>query len=588
MHPLRRLLPYYRRYGLPFTAGNALLLGSRGFEAAIPGLLGAGIDRIATGRPAGLAIAFGILACVAGRFAAILVGRRAIRRIGVAVAYDLRNRLYAHLERQGPGFFARYRTGDLMARAINDIGLVRQLVAQGTRTALVLGFSGLIGLACMFHESTALALWILPPLPLVFAVAWWLSGRLRAESMGVQEGFSELSERVQENLGGIRTIQALTQEEAEILRFAAVNDRYARRNLELVTTGSRLAAWMPGLGALCTLTVLIAGGRLVQTGELSLGAFTAFLWYLGMLLWPVREAGNVVNLFQRGFAGCDRLFELLDTPPEIADPLAPDAPLELAGRIELSHVSARYPGSARPALEDVSLSLAAGEWVGIVGRVGAGKSTLLRLLVRLLEPSLGEIKIDGFALARLPLAVLRSRIALVPQEAFLFSESLRANVAYDDATRAPAEVHAAAEAADLWDTLSAFPEGLETRVGERGITLSGGQKQRVTLARSFVRDTPVLLLDDAFSSLDAATGSRVLRRLRELRRGRTTLLVSHRVSAVREADRIIVLEAGRVLESGSPAELRARGGAFAELERAQGRREQLLRELAKETGGEAA
>ncbi len=588
MHPLQRLLPYYRRYWLPFTAGNLLLVVSRLFEAAIPRLLGAGIDRIAAGAPAGLAIALGILACVSGRFVTILVGRRAIRRIGVAVAYDLRNRLYAHLERQGPGFFTRYRTGDLMARAINDIGLVRQLVAQGTRTALVLGFSGVIGLACMFRASPRLALWILPPLPFVCAVAWRLSGRLRAESVSVQAGFSELSERVQENLAGIRTIQALTQEDAEAVRFAAVNDRYAVRNLELVTTSSRLAAWMPALGSLCTLTVLIAGGQLAQSGELSLGAFTAFLWYLGMVLWPVREAGNIVNLFQRGFAGCDRLFELLDTQPEIVDPPAPDASPEIVGRIELAHASCHYPGSARPALADVSLVLGAGEMVGIVGRVGAGKSTLLRLLVRLLEPSSGEIKLDGRPLAQLPLAILRSRVALVPQEAFLFSESLRENVAYDDTPRGPAEVRAAAEAADLWDTLGAFPEGLETRVGERGITLSGGQKQRVTLARSFVRDTPVLLLDDAFSSLDAATEARVLRRLHELRRGRTTLLVSHRVSAVREADRIVVLEAGRVLETGSPAELRARGGAFAELERAQGRRERLLRELASETGGEAA
>jgi len=588
MHPLRRLLPYYRRYWLPFSAGNALLVGSRLFEGTIPLLLGAGIDRIAAGRPAGFAIAAGIAACVAGRFAAILVGRRAIRRIGVAVAYDLRNRLYAHLERQGPGFFGRYRTGDLMARAINDIGLVRQLVAQGTRTLLVLGFSGLIGFSCMFYQSPSLALLILPPLPLIFVVAWRLSGRLRAQSLLVQEGFSELSGRVQENLGGIRTIQALTQEDAEIHRFEATNDRYVLRNRELVRTSSRLAAWMPGLGALCTLTILMAGSRQVQTGEITLGAFTAFLWYLGMLLWPVREAGNLVNLFQRGFAGCDRLFELLDAVPEIADPPALDAPAALAGAIELRRVSCRYPGATRPALDDVSLAISAGEMVGIVGRVGAGKSTLLRLLVRLLEPCAGQIEIGGCALRQLPLALLRSRVALVPQEAFLFSESVRENVAYDDVTRAPAEVRAAAEAADLWDTLSAFPEGLETWVGERGITLSGGQRQRVTLARSFVRDTPVLLLDDSFSSLDAETEARVLRRLRELRRGRTTLLVSHRVSAVREADRIVVLEAGRVLESGPPAELRARGGAFAELERAQGRRERLLRELAGATGGEAA
>jgi ATP-binding cassette subfamily B protein len=281
----------------------------------------------------------------------------------------------------GPGFFARYRTGDLMARAINDIGLVRQLVAQGVRTLLVLGFSGLIGFTCMLHQSPSLALLILPPLPLSPG-AWRISAACARSRCG-PEGFSELG-RVQENLADPHH-QALPRRRPR----SASSRRTARpRNLALVRT-SRLAAWMPGLGALCTITILMAGGRRVQTGEITLGAFTAFLWYLGMLLWPVREAGNLVNLFQRGFAGCDRLFELLDAVPEIADPPASEAPATLAGAIELRRVSCRYPGAARPALDDVSLGIAAGEMVGILGRVGAGKSTLLRLLVRLMEPSAG-------------------------------------------------------------------------------------------------------------------------------------------------------------------------------------------------------
>ena len=327
---------------------------------------------------------------------------------------------------------------------------------------------------------------------------------------------------------------------------------------------------MPGLGALCTLTILMAGGRQVQTGELTLGAFTAFLWYLGMLLWPVREAGNLVNLFQRGFAGCDRLFELLDTVPEIADPPAPDAPRELAGADRaVARQRCRYPGAARPALEDVSLAIAAGEMVGIVGRVGAGKSTLLRLLVRLLEPSQACDRDRRLRARPPPARASCARASRSCRRKPSCSPRACARTWPTTTSRARRPRCAPRPRPPTCGTRSTpFPRASRRWVGERGVTLSGGQKQRVTLARSFVRDTPVLLLDDAFSSLDAETEARVLRRLRELRRGRTTLLVSHRVSAVREADRIVVLEAGRVLEVGKP---RRAAGAGRRLRRARAR-----------------
>jgi ATP-binding cassette subfamily B protein len=576
---LRRLLPYYHRYRTPFWWGLGLLAFARVFEALIPQLLKVAIDDLAVGRGRFLpAAGAGIAVCTLARFAFIWVGRRAIRRIGLAVAYDLRNRLYDHLQRQGPLFFARHRTGDLMARAINDIGLIRQMVAVGTRTVFVLVCSALVGFAFMLRESMELTLLLGLPLPGIFLTGLLLARRVHAQSLLVQEGFSSLSERTQENLAGIRTIQALVQEEQELRRFQETNQRFVGRYLDLIRTNSLLAAYMPGWSSLATLVVIAAGGSRVVSGELSLGSFTAFLWYLNLVLWPVREAGAMINLFQRGSAGLERLFELLDHPPEIAD-VPSGAPGELQGAIELRALRYRYPGAPRDALAGLDLRIAPGETVAVLGRVGAGKSTLLRLLVRMLDPPPGTVLLDGRDVRELPLALVRDEVALMPQEPFLFSESVRENLAYDDPDRSHDEVESAAWAADLAETLDRFPDGLETPVGERGVMLSGGQKQRVTLARALVRDTPVLLLDDPFSSVDSSTEERILERIVALRAGRTTVLVSHRVAAVRGADRVLVLDGGRVVESGSPAELLARGGVYARLVRMQGQRADLERRL---------
>ncbi|MCP5069824.1 MAG: ABC transporter ATP-binding protein [bacterium] len=574
-----RLLPYYRRHLGPFWMGNGLLLVARIFEALIPQLLKQGIDGIGAGAPALGLLALGITACVLARFAAIWVGRRAVRKLGVEVAFDLRNRLYEHLQRMGQGFFTRYRTGDLMARAINDIGLVRRVVAQGTRTVLVLLFSSAVAFSFMIAESPSLTLLLIPPMPVIFGIAWLMSRRLYRESLAVQEGFSTLSDRVQENLGGIRTVQALGQEEREIARFAATNDDYLDRNLALVRTNSLLAALMPGLGATSVVAVLYFGGLRVQSGEISLGTFTAFVWYLNMVLWPVREAGNMINLFQRGAAGVARLFELLDTEPEIADRPQPGVPERIQGDIVLEGVTVGYPGAEVPTLRDVTLHVKPGETLAILGRIGSGKSTLLRLLVRLLEAPPGTIQLDGHDLRDYPLERLRGQVALVPQEPFLFSESIRENVSYDDPERSEEAVEAAAVASALAETLKGLPSGLETEVGERGVMLSGGQKQRVTLARALVRAAPVLLLDDPFSAVDAETETEILARLAPLRHDRTTIVVSHRVTAVRGADRIVVMEEGRIAEQGTHLELVQADGLYAALERTQRRRAQLEHEL---------
>jgi len=578
MRSLVHLLPYYRRHRLPFWGGIAGLLFARIFEAAIPFFLKQGIDSLAAGEGALLVPTLGIVGCVVARFLTIIASRRIIRRLGIYVAYDLRKRLYAHLQSMGPAFFAKHSTGDLMARAINDISLIRQLVGGGTRTVLVLGFSALVGMAFMLYESPELTLMILPPLPIIAIVAYFLARRIYGLSMQVQTGFSDLTSQVQENLNGIRTIQALGQEQAEIGRFDRVNDGYTERNYALMHTNSVMAAFMPALGALCALSIIGVGGSAVLAGELSIGSFTAFFWYLTMVLWPVREAGSMVNLVQRGAAACTRVFEILETPPEIAERQAAD--VSTANRsLTVESLSYTYPGGQRPALSDISLDIADGETVAVIGRVGSGKSTLMRVLVRLLDPPEGSVRVGGTPIEHWPLPALRDHVAVVPQEPFLFATSLRENLAYGASVEdAEDEEHEerileAAECADLRTTLDELPQGLSTIVGERGITLSGGQKQRATLARGLIRDAPVLLLDDCFSSVDTETEDHILRRLRARRRGKTTLMVSHRVSTVRHADRIFVLEQGRVVESGSHDELLALGGVYATLERIQHRKQ---------------
>jgi ATP-binding cassette subfamily B protein len=345
------------------------------------------------------------------------------------------------------------------------------------------------------------------------------------------------------------------------------------------------------------------GGYQVLHGEMTVGTFTAFTLYLGMAVAPIQQSGQIVSMFQRGSSGAARLFEILDYEPEIRD--APDAvPLAaIGGDIKLQHLSYTYPrrvaakdargsnahhvASGQAALADVSLRVKAGEMIAILGRVGSGKSTLLRSIVRLLDPPPGTVYLDGRDIRLLPIAQVRSQIALVPQDPFLFADELGRNISYDNPTREADEIWSAAEAADLEDTIERFPDHLRTLVGERGVTLSGGQKQRTSLARGLIRDTPVLLLDDCFSSVDTETEEHILSRLKELRAGRTTMLVSHRVSTARHADRIVVLEAGRIAELGTHAELLERGGIYANFARVQGRREELAHELERETSVES-
>jgi ATP-binding cassette subfamily B protein len=586
--PLRRLLPYHARYKGPFWFGMAGLLLARVFEAAIPLYLRDGIDLLVDATPGADAAALlwwpslAILICVLARFACIIASRRVIRRIGVAVAYDLRTRIYDHLQRQGPAFFARHPTGDLMARAINDINLIRQLIAMGLRTILVIAFSAIVGLGCMLWLAPQLTLFLVLPLPLIGVLGWYTARRVFDESLAVQEGFADLSEQVQENLNGIRTVQALVQEQHEVARFDAVNQEYADRFFRLSRTNSWIQGVMPWLGAFSTAIILGYGGAQVLSGELTVGTFTAFFSYVSMVLWPVRQAGQMVTLWQQGASGAERLFEVLDHAPEIVDGAGAAVPAEIQGAVSLRGLRFRYPDSPHEALAGIDLEIAQGETIAILGRVGAGKSTLLKCFVRLLDPPPGQLLFDGVDVRAYPLAQLRHQVVLVPQDPFLFADLLRNNLSYDDPGRDDALIWSAAEDADLRATILAFADALETPVGERGVTLSGGQKQRSALTRGLIRGARVLILDDCFSAVDTATEEHILRRLRAVRRGLTTVLVSHRVSTARRADRIVVLAEGRVAETGTHDELIARNGWYAELDRTQSRRGSLLDALAAE------
>lgn len=495
--------------------------------------------------------------------------------IGISrdIEYDLRNDLFRHLVGLSPDYYGRTRTGDIMARATNDLNAVRMMLGPGVMYCFETGLTFALAIGIMVSVDWRLAIPAILPAPAVSFAVIFFGRAIHARFERIQEMFSDISSRVQENLSGVRMVRAFAQERAELRRFEELNRQYIAQNIKLVRIQGVFDPLLEALIGLTFLVVLWVGGYQVLQGRLSIGSFVMFNTYMGMLVWPMIALGWVVNLMQRGTASLKRINEILAEHPAIAPPADPVRLHAVRGEIEFRNTTVDYGSTL--ALDAVDLRIPAGSTVAIVGHTGAGKSTLVHLIPRLMDPTSGDVLLDGIDLRSLDPEDLRRHIGFVPQESFLFSATIAENIAFGVDSATDAEIRRAAEIAGLAGDIDGFPEGYRTMVGERGITLSGGQKQRTAIARAILRNPRILILDDALSSVDTLTEERILQHLAGVMHGRTVILISHRVSTVRQADTIVVLSNGRIVEQGSHAELVAAGGYYAELSQKQMLEEEL-------------
>jgi ATP-binding cassette subfamily B multidrug efflux pump len=500
--------------------------------------------------------------------------------IGVSreIEYDLRNDMFEHLSSLDYSYYQKTRTGDIMARATNDLNAVRMLLGPAIMyTANTLVFT-VAALAFMWRTSPKLTIYAFLPLPIASIVVQYFGRKIHERFERIQAQFSDISARAQENFSGARLIRAYVQEDAEIALFEKSNQEYVTRSLPLARLMGMLWPALELLLGLAIALVLWLGPREVLQHRMTVGDFVAFLTYIVMLTWPVIALGWVINIFQRGTASMGRINEILTAKPEITNAAVTAAGRSikaLEGTIEFRHLNFSY--NSVPVLKDINLTIPAGSSLAIVGPTGSGKTTLVSLIPRIYDADSGSLLLDGRNIREYPLELLRRNIGFVPQETFLFSDTVRENIAFGVAEATDQEIHDAAEAASIAADIESFPEEYKTLVGERGITLSGGQKQRTAIARAIIRDPRILILDDALASVDTYTEEKILNHLREVMQGRTTIFISHRVSTVRNADRIAVLHDGRIVELGTHEELLARNGYYTELYNKQLLEEELAR-----------
>ena len=557
--------PYLWRYRRDMALGLGALLLTDLMKAALPLAIRSGIDSLMKGFRLSLVFEFAALVVLISVVKGIFQYWMRVILIGLSrdIEFDLRNDLFSHLITLSQDFFAKYRTGDIMARATNDLNAVRMMLGPGIMYFTETFFTAVFLIGVMLHVDWRLTLFCLIPAPVVSLAVILFGRRIHDRFQIIQKMFSDISSRVQENLSGVRVIRAYAQEDPEIRKFERLNQDYVAQNIGL----ARLSAFfMPMLQALIGigfLIVLLGGGYQLLLHRISLGSFVLFNTYMGMLIWPMIALGWVVNLMQRGTASWSRIMELMHEKPSIRKHGSNREPLEVRGELRFENVEVKYPAGF--ALKDISLEIPAGATIAIVGHTGSGKSTLVSLIPRLLDPTRGAVFLDGINLRDCDPEWLRRQIGFVPQETFLFSATLGENIAWGVNGAAQEDIVKAADLAGLAPDIAGFPDGYGTVIGERGITLSGGQKQRVAIARAILRDPKVLILDDALASVDTMTEERILQGLASVMRGRTTILISHRISTVQNADQIFVIEHGEVAEQGTHAELIRSGGYYADL-----------------------
>ena len=561
---LRPLLPYVKRYRWGYIAGMVCILLTNGIQVLNPKVLGLASDALLAG------VTRHKLLVYAGLFMAIAVAKGIFQfltrwiMIGISrdIEFDLRNDLFARLEDLSYSYYQRHRTGDIMARATNDLSAVRNLLGPAIMysantivlMALALGF--------MISISPRLTFYTFLPLPVASIVIQYFGRQIHDRFERIQAMFSDISARAQENFSGARLIRAYVQEKAEIRAFEKENQEYIRRSLRLVRLMGMLWPTLELMLGCALVLVLWLGGREVLAHRITVGQFVSFNAYMLQLTWPIIALGYVINLFQRGTASLGRLNEIMQEQAEIKDAAAA-RDRDMQGELEFRDLNFSYEGNQ--VLHGLNLRVPAGSSLAIVGPTGSGKTTLVSLIPRIYDAEPGSVLIDGRPIRDYSLASLRRNIGFVPQETFLFSDRIRENIALGVDSGTDQQVHDAADAADIAVDIEGFPESYETIVGERGITLSGGQKQRTAIARALIRNPRILVLDDALSSVDTHTEDKILNHLRDVMKGRTTIFISHRVSTVRNADRIAVLHGGRIVELGTHDELLALNGYYSDL-----------------------